>query len=223
MRKIVTLSLAAVALIGAGGVAYAQADRGHDRAPPETRAQVEARSAEAFARMDANDDGVLNQADREARRQEMQQQRFDRLDANDDGELNPADREARQKQAFDRIDADHSGGISFTEFTALREQRGEARAERAPGREGSRFGTRGRRGGPDGPGRRGRPDGPGGPGMARAADTDRDGTVTQAEFASAALARFDRIDANKDGTIGADERPAPRRMMRRMRRAPDAG
>ena len=197
MRKIVTLSLAATALIGAGGVAYAQASE----APALTRAQVEQRSAEAFARMDANDDGVVDQADRAARRQE----RFARRDANGDGELNAADREARRKGAFDRLDADRSGGISFEEFSAQREQRQEARAER----RGPRMALRG-------PGRRG------GPRLGRAADTNRDGTVTQAEFASAALARFDRVDVNKDGTIGADERPA-RRMMRRERRLRDAG
>lgn len=182
MRKFVTLSLAAGALIGAGGVAHAQAEE----APALTRAQVEQRSAEAFARIDANGDGVLNQADRAARRQE----RFARLDADGSGEVDNADREARRKAAFARLDADGSGAISFEEFSAVRERRG-------PGPV-ARFG-------------------------ARAADTDRDGTVTQAEFASAMLARFDRLDANKDGTIGADERRAPRRMMRRERRQRDAG
>ena len=58
--------------------------------------------------------------------------------------------------------------------------------------------------------------------MARDADADSDGSITQAEFASAALARFDRVDANKDGTISAEERPEPRRM-RSMRRPRDAG
>jgi Ca2+-binding EF-hand superfamily protein len=199
MRKIVTLSLAAAALVGAGGVAYAQADQAPAVArAPLTRTDVEQRSAEAFARMDANRDGVLDRADRDAHRQE----RFARLDANDDGELDPADREARRKAAFDRLDADRSGGISFEEFSALREQRQEPRAER----RGPRLGMRGR----------------GGPGMARAADTNRDGTITQAEFASAALARFDRIDVDKDGTISDNERPA-RRMMRRERRLRDAG
>jgi len=195
MRKIVTLSLAAAALVGTGGVAHAQADE----APALTRAQVEQRSAEAFAQMDANDDGVLNQADRVARRQ----QRFARLEADQDGELGPADREARRKAAFDRLDADNSGGISFEEFSAQREQR-QARAERRPPMA---LRDAGRRGGTR---------------LGRAADINRDGTVTQAEFASAALARFDRVDVNKDGTIGADERPA-RRMMRRERRLRDAG
>jgi hypothetical protein len=57
---------------------------------------------------------------------------------------------------------------------------------------------------------------------ARAADTNRDGAVTRAEFASAALARFDRVDVDKDGTISADERPQ-RELTRRARRLRDAG
>jgi hypothetical protein len=219
MRKIVTLSIAAAALIGASGVAYAQADAAPAR-EPLTRAQVEQRSAKAFGRLDANKDGVLNRADRQAARDVRQQQRFARLDANDDGELNQADREARRKQAFDRVDADHSGGISYDEFAALRDQRIERRGERR-GPEAARFERR-RPGGPDGlrgAAGRGRL---GGAGIARRADADRDGSITQAEFAGAALARFDRVDANKDGTISADERPAPRRM-RPMRRPRDAG
>ena len=165
---------------------------------PLTRAEVEQRSAEAFARMDANDDGVLNQADREARGGSSSGSTGS-TPTTTASSTRPTARRA-SKQAFDRIDADHSGGISFEEFTALREQRQERRAERrgpkvAPACAGRRRPRRLR----------------GGRGMARAADTDRDGTVTQAEFASAALARFDRVDADKDGTISADERPAPRR------------
>ena len=183
MRKIVSLSLAAAALVGAGGVAYAQADQ----APALTRTQVEQRSAETFARMDANRDGVLDRTDRDARRQE----RFDRRDADGDGALSPADREARRKAAFERLDADRSGAISFEEFSA---QHPEQRADRR------------------GPGRRGTER------LGRHADTNRDGTVTQAEFASAALARFDRVDVDKDGTISDSERPA-RGTMRRLRNA----
>ena len=200
MRKFITLSLAAAALTSAGGIAYAQADQAVPR-EPLTRSEVEQRSAEAFARMDANKDGKLDQADREAR----QQERLARRDANSDGQVNEADRAARQKSMFDRVDADHNGSISFEEFAAVRDQRQDQRAERGPRGDGPRFGRRG----PD----RG--------GMARAADTNRDGTITQAEFASAALARFDRVDVNKDGTISADERPARREW--RGRRGPDAG
>ena len=196
MHKFLTLSLVSAALIGAGGIAYAQAGAAPERAPL-SRAEVEQRSAEAFARMDANDDGKLDRTDRAARREV----RFARLDANDDGALDEADRAARQKDRFARIDTDRDGALSFEEFSAVREARAERRGARAERR---------------GPGR-------GGPRMVRAADTNRDGTVTQAEFASAALARFDRIDVDKDGTIGADERPAPRRPMRRERRLRDAG
>ena len=224
MRKFVILSIAASALVGASGIAYAQAE-GAPAREPLTRSQVEQRSAEAFGRLDANKDGVLNQADRDAQREARQQERFARLDANDDGQLNDADREARRKEAFDRVDADHSGGISYEEFTALRGQRIERRGERG-GPEGARFERR-RPGGPDerrGPGGFARMDGRermGG--MVRDADADHDGTITQAEFANAALARFDRVDANKDGTISADERPQGRRMMRMMRGPRDAG
>jgi Ca2+-binding EF-hand superfamily protein len=173
MRQFIALSLAGAALL-AGGVAYAQAEGtpAPNRAPL-TRADIEQRSAARFARMDVNQDGKLDRADREARRG-----------------IAPAD---RRKAAFERIDADGDGAISFEEFSAVREQRAE---RRGPDRRGGRR-------------------------IARGADTNRDGTVTQAEFASAALAGFDRIDVDKDGTISASERPA-RRMMRRERRMRDA-
>jgi hypothetical protein len=154
MRKFFTLSLAAATLAGAGA-AYAQAGQAPERAPL-TRAAVEQRSAERFARMDANGDGVLDQADREA----------------------------RQKAMFARLDADKNGTISFEEFSAVREHRQGRRAER------SGHGA-------------------------------RDGSVTRAEFTTAALARFDRTDADNDGTLGPDERPA-RPMMHRDRGARDA-
>lgn len=38
-----------------------------------------------------------------------------------------------------------------------------------------------------------------------AADTDGDGRLSQAEFVASALTRFDRNDANRDGTISMDE------------------
>ena len=189
MRKSLTLSLAATAALLAAGAAHAQADAQGERAKPRgetTRAQAEQRSAAMFGRMDANADGVLDQADRAAAR----------------------------RKTFDSVDADKDGTISFAEFEARRGNRGEARAER---------------GGSDRPGPRGfgRRGGPGGPGLARGADADRDGTVTQAEFTTAALARFDRADADKDGTISLEERRGARHHSRHDRRrgppARDAG
>jgi Ca2+-binding EF-hand superfamily protein len=180
MRKIITLSLSAAATLAVGGVAYAQAAPNVAR-PGLTRAAVQERATKAFGRIDANDDGVLNQADREA----------------------------RQKAVFDRVDADHNGAISLAEFSAVREERREARAE-SGGPDGPRFARRAL-------------GGPGGPGMARMADTDRDGTVTQAEFTQAALTRFDRADADKDGTISRDERRGMRGFGRGLRRGPGGG
>lgn len=127
-----------------------------------TRAQVEQRTATAFARLDANGDGKLDAADRAAK----QQARFDRLDTNSDGQLTPA------------------------EFTARPQ-----RAER--GQPGQRAGRRGHRGG-------------GMMHMARMADADGDGAITQAEFTAGALAMFDRADADKNGTVTREERRAAR-------------
>lgn len=145
---------------------------------PATRAEAEQRLAEVFGRMDRNGDGVLDAADRAAAR----------------------------RAAFDAIDADNDGAISFAEFEARRAGPREARAERAPGERG--FGRRG---------------GPGALGLARAADADNDGVVTRDEFTAAALARFDRADADRDGTISREERRGKRHERRRGRPARDAG
>src|SRR5688572_10740420 len=100
MRKSLTLSFATAAAVLAAGAAYAQPTKPEPR--EMTRADVEQRTAERFGRMDANKDGLLNDADREATR----------------------------RQTFDAIDADKDGTISFAEFDARRDQRGEARTER---------------------------------------------------------------------------------------------
>jgi len=178
MRTSLTLSLAALTALLAAGTATAQPEpRGET-----TRAEVEQRTAERFGKMDANADGVLDAADREATRRE----------------------------AFDSIDADKDGSISFAEFDARREARGEPRG--ADGARERGFAKR---------------DDRGGRGMTRAADADKDGAVTQAEFTSAALTRFDRTDANADGTISPEERRDARRHSRHDRRrdapARDAG
>lgn len=128
---------------------------------------------------------------------------FARLDADGDGRLAAADREqhAAQRTAdrFARLDTNSDGSISRDEFAAASEQRAGRWAERgseagdqSPRRAHARMG--GMRGGPRQI-------------MARA-DADRDGTVTQAEFTSAMLARFDAADANRDGTISPEERRA---------------
>lgn len=135
-----------------------------------------------------------------ARVEQRAEQTFDRLDANHDGKIDQADRAVREKARFDRLDSDHNGSISYAEFTAMRDRHGPQGAER---------GHRGEHGmamrGVSGRG-----------GMMRLADADHDGAITKAEFRDAALTRFDRLDANKDGTVTPDEAKAARDSMRQQ-------
>jgi Ca2+-binding EF-hand superfamily protein len=166
MTKTFTLSLAAGALLLAG-TAIAQTPAATSTATPApaaemTRDAAQQRAAQMFTRLDANADGQLNTADRQALVETTATARFDRIDANSDG------------------------AISREEFAAVGAMRGIGRGEGRGGRMG--------RGGA----------------MIGAADADSNGTVTQAEFNTAALARFDAADANDDGTVSRAERRAAR-------------
>ncbi|WP_374393000.1 EF-hand domain-containing protein [Sphingopyxis sp.] len=147
-----------------------------------TRAEAQAHATEMFARMDANKDGKLDASDRAARRTEMQAQMFERLDANKDGSISKAE--------WEQHSADRA---------AKRGDRGEKRADAGDGKREMR-GHRGKRGG----------HAMGGGMMMARADTDGDKAVSQAEFQTKALARFDAADANKDGQVTAEERAAQR-------------
>lgn len=149
-------------------------------------------------------------AEAQARAAEM----FARMDANKDGKLDTADRAAkrteRQAKMLERLDADKDGNISKAEWdqhgadrAAKRAERGEKRAEAGEGKRGMR-GHHGKRGGHRGM-------------MMGKADTDGDKTISQAEFQTAALARFDAADANKDGQVTPEERKAQRDAWRAQR------
>ena len=128
---------------------------------------------------------------------------FARMDANKDGKLDASDRSAKradmQAKMFERLDANKDGNISKAEWdqhSADRvAKRAEKRADAGDGKRGMR-GHHGKRGGH-------------GMMMARA-DTDGDKVISQAEFQTAALARFDAADANRDGQVNAEERAAQR-------------
>lgn len=169
MRKL-TLSIA-VAALATAGTAFAAPGAGGARMPQGdmTRAQVEAKAAERFAKMDANGDGVLN----------------------------PADRAAMRAKMFDRIDADKNGSISRAEFEAMHAKRAERarsgkRGDRAA-MAGHRMGGHkmGARGGRGMMGKMADANSDGAISRAEftaaalkrfdAADADRNGTVTQAE------------------------------------------
>ncbi|HTM96234.1 MAG TPA: hypothetical protein VL100_10535 [Croceibacterium sp.] len=136
---------------------------------------------------------------------------FERMDANKDGVFDTADREARKTQRsewrakrhearFAQLDADSDGAISKAEFDAPRE-RGAKGGQHA----GKRFGHRAHRMG-----------GFGGRGMFKAGGGQ---SMTQAQVTAAALERFDRTDANKDGTVTADERREAFKAFREQRQA----
>ena len=105
-KVLASLSAAALALTGAG-VAYAQMGN------TTTRAEVQTKAAQHFARMDANKDGKLDTADRTARR----------------------------ATHFAALDTDKNGSISQAEFSnrAARPE-GGMRGERMGGRHGRQGG-----------------------------------------------------------------------------------
>lgn len=156
----------------------------------------------AYAQQAAKHDGPITRAEAQAKAQEM----FARMDANKDGKLDQADHAARRAAMFDRIDTDRNGQISRAEFDAMAE-RGPRGPEAGDGSKGPEDGHRmhrfGHRGGHHG-----------GMMMGRMADADKDGAVSQAEFVNAALQRFDRADANRDGTVTREERQAAFKAMR---------
>lgn len=190
MKKTLFFAAAAVAssaTLAVSGIAVAQ--ERPERGADITRADAEARAESMFARMDANDDGVLDEADREARARA----RFDRMDANGDGSLTFAEMQTARE--------------------TMQERRNERRAERgaeAGEREGRRGHRMGRRGG-------GMRDGGMRGAMMARADLNNDGAISEAEFTSAALGRFERMDANNDGTVTAEERRSQRRERRQNR------
>lgn len=170
MRKL-TLALS-TAVLALSGVAMAQTASTPTRAPrPDmTRAQAQAKAEAHFAKLDANADGTLDQADRAAHKAQM----------------------------FDRIDTDKNGSISRAEFDAMhaaRGAKGEHRAHRMGGKMHGKMGAR----------------------MGAGATP-----VTRQAFLDRALQRFDRIDANRDGTVTQAERKAGREAMRQQRRAKPA-
>ncbi|PZQ22364.1 MAG: hypothetical protein DI569_08650 [Sphingopyxis macrogoltabida] len=192
MKKITLLTLGA-ALIAVPAIA-APGAKGDPNATL-TRTDAQTRATEMFARLDANKDGKVDQADRAARHAERQAKMFERLDTDKNGSISKAE--------WDQHGADRQ---------AKRAERGEKRAQRAEAGEGKRHAMRGgdgKRGGHRMGGHR-----MGGPGGWMKADANGDKAITQAEFVAASLARFDSMDANKDGQVTPEERKAVREAKR---------
>lgn len=173
---------------------------------PQTRDAAITKVREHFAKMDANRDGFVTSDEMKAQRAERgakwREKRAERRQGRD-----PA-------AAFDRLDANRDGVLSREEFAAARAMRGERRAEmrgNAPRAEGGKRMMRMHRMAGMGHG-----------GMMKRADANNDGKVSLAEAQAAAVARFDRVDLNRDGTITPEERRQAHEKMRAMR-APKAG
>jgi hypothetical protein len=206
MKKL-TLALGAAALALTGTVAGIAVAQQHNARPARgmmadpfgnatvTRGEAQAKAGEIFAQLDANKDGKLDAADRQARRA------------------------ARLGTMFDSMDTNKDGRIDKTEFTAAHQPpaagqpgpMGGMQGMAGPGMGGHRMHGRGiDRPGMDRPGMGAR-------GMG-AMDGNGDRTITRDEFVSGAMKRFDAADANKDGKLTPDERRAAMRggMGRRM-------
>ncbi len=222
MKKFLMAGAAGVALL-ASGVAVAHNHGGHggkkmdlDGNGEVTRVEATAAADTAFARMDANKDGVLNATDKAERKGD----RFAKMDANSDGQLTKAEMDAahaarmdkraermgdrgnkrmanmteeqkaewqakraeRRDTHFAAMDTDKNGALSEAEFTAGHAAMGE----------GKRGKHKGKRGGM----------------MMERADANGDKAISKDEFTTAAMGRFDRMDADKNGTISANERQA---------------
>ncbi len=125
MRKSKTIMIGALSalVLGAGGAALAAPGLAHGG--DVTRAQAQEKATAMFSRLDANADGMINDADREA----------------------------RVAKRFDALDKDSNGSISREEFLAGRDhKRGEKLAggeDGKPGWKGRHGGKRfgGMRGG----------------------------------------------------------------------------
>jgi hypothetical protein len=181
--------IAGAALVATfAGAAWAQAPATSrpDRNADITRQQVIERVDQRFARLDVNRDGRFT-------REEAQEMRAQR-------------RTERANRMFDRLDLDRNGSITREEMAQAQaqrlERRGERRAERAEAGEHRHHRGLGRRGGPH-----------------RLAMRDgrmfgEQGFVTAEQMRARALARFDRMDADRNGTVTGAERQQARQQMR---------
>ena len=181
---------AGAALLAIAGVAIAQpgGEARGDRNADTTRQQVIERTDQRFAALDADRDGRVTPEEMRRHGEQRRAQRTERM--------------------FNRLDANSDGSISREEWTQSHAQRAQRGAERRAqaGQGGERAGRphrmRGHRGGFGMRGAQG------------ARMFGEQGYITQEQMRERALARFDRLDANSDGTVTAAERRQAREQMR---------
>ena len=180
-------SAAAIAQLAPAPTSQAKSAKVH------TRAEVQAKVAEHFARIDTNRDGSVTKTEADAARTAVRAQFTERRQER---------REDRHEQAFERMDGNRDGAISRAEWDASAAQRQQRVAARAG--DGRKF----HGGGMHNLGGH----------MFEMADANKDGRVTLQEAQAAALRHFDMADANRDGQITPDERRQVRQRMRAQHR-----
>lgn len=224
MKKSLLIAGAAIMAVAVPAIAATQATR---RPPPPmaqqdiTRAEVEAKVKEQFALFDANKDGTVTRdeitARRDAMRAQWQDERFKALDQNGDGSISRAEFDAAHQDRGPRGPRPDgsppmagNGPDGAPPPAGAMADGGPDAPPPPPGKGGRHEGRH------DGFGRHGRMGPMMGGGMFgfALADADKNGQVTLAEATSAALARFDRMDANKDGKLTAQERRDAMKQMR---------
>jgi EF hand len=129
MKKFALIGGCVAALLAAPTVAAPREGRPNPDANGDglvTRAEVEASVAARFAKMDVNQDGKLDQTDREAARAKRggEKRGMARADTNNDGAISAAEMRAVALARFDRADADKDGQLTADERAAARPQRG---------------------------------------------------------------------------------------------------
>lgn len=186
MKKILLLA-AAAGMLAVPGMAIAE-HHGHGQDQPMTRAQLQQKLDEKFAKIDTNKDGAITKAESDAHREAMKKEWA-------------AKRAERHNERFTAMDTDKDGQISKAEFDAAH----AARAEKwGDGKRGDRKIMRGHHMG------NGEMRGD----MFAKLDANSDGKVTKAEFTAKPLEMFGKADANKDGTVTPEERKAAWEKMR---------
>ena len=156
----------------------------------QTRAEVQAKITEHFAKLDTNRDGFLTKAEADAAKEQFKGKFVERWSE-------------RREQAFEKLDSNRDGAISRPEWDAAQAQRQQRFAQRDRNADGR----------PDGPRFHAGMHGFGGH-MFEMADANKDGRVSLAEAQAAALQHFDMVDANRDGRISPEERMQMHQRMR---------
>lgn len=142
MKKFLICSAATAALAGLAPALAQDAAEAPRAEKLHSRAEVQAKVAEHFARLDADRDGFVTKAEAESgrkalrerfaeRKDERLDRRFDRIDSNNDGSINPVEFEAAHAKRAEhrgrrmglRAMKGHFGGRLFAMADADNDQR----------------------------------------------------------------------------------------------------